>query len=171
MKTVTVSREDAHWLDELLKDVPLTQDLDLEALAEAGRVLDQDPEYVADYLKGLFVSEIYNAMDEQGINANQLAQRWGKSRQYLSKILNEDRRVNFTIDTIVDLMMQLDRRVELHFPHKRQHTAVIRCVRKPVKNVWESPPARTCAESVSNFNLMAHQPAPEIAPYEYNPAA
>lgn len=155
MKKVKVSPETAEWLEDIFKDVPLTSELDLEEMAKASRDLDNDPKYVADYLKGHFVNDIYNAMHEQGINANQLAKKWGKSRQYLSKILNEDARVNFTIDSMVELMMQLDRRVELHFPHKNEHTVVIRSQREPVKPFWKTPPAISYAGSVTHFTEFA----------------
>lgn len=139
MNTVTVSEKDARWLEELLKDVPPTSELDLESYAAASHALDEDPAYVADVLKSQFVVEVCNAMQEQGIKANQLAGKWGKSRQYLSKILKEDKRVNFTIGTMVELLMQLDRRLELHFPRKGEHTFVMHCLNhEPNRPAWDS---------------------------------
>jgi len=136
MNTLEISPE----LQELLDATPPLDELDLEGLAKATRELENDPEHIADYLKGWFVAEIWGAMYEQGITASKLANKWGKSRQYLSKILNEDRRVNFTIDSMVEIMMLLDRRVELHFPRKNEHSMVIRCQKRiPVSDAWSVP--------------------------------
>ena len=144
MKKHTITQEDARWIEDFLKDVPLTSELDHDGLAQASRELDEDPAFVADYLKGVFVNEVYKAMDEAGLNANQLARKWGKSRQYLSKILNEDARVNFTIETMVELMLQLGRKVELHFPKQGESTMVINCLNEPpprptLKGLKKSP--------------------------------
>lgn len=43
--------------------------------------------------------------EEQGLNKNQLAKKWGKSRQYLNSVLDREKARNFTIDTIVSLSM------------------------------------------------------------------
>jgi predicted XRE-type DNA-binding protein len=108
-----------------------------EKLGRAVEALKRDPEYLSLHLKGKFISEIYHAMQAQGINANQLAQRWGKSRQYVSKLLKEDRRVNFTLDTLVEVMLILGRRVELSFvemePLGRQVGETGKASRKPAR--------------------------------------
>lgn len=119
---------------ELIGGSTPVDELDLESLAKSIRELDNDPSFVSDKLKGAFISEIFNGMHETGINASQLAKKWGKTRQYVSKLLKEDKRVNFTIDTVVEVMMLLDRRVELHFPKKNETTMVLKCLRdEPVR--------------------------------------
>lgn len=85
---------------------------ELDALAKAGKALGADPEFLADYSKGLIVEDILRAMEATGINRNTLAAKLGKSRQYVGKILDEERRANFTIDTLAELSSALD--VKLH---------------------------------------------------------
>jgi len=117
-------------------DQPLTE-RDLREHADAVRALDDDPEYISLSLKADVVSEIYHAMQEEGLTPSKLARKWGKSRQYLSKILSEDKRINFTVDTIAEIMAQLNRRVEMHFPRKGEYTMVIPCLRQePVRPAW-----------------------------------
>ena len=79
----------------------------MQELADETRALDHDPEFVADCIKGDFIQDILQAMDEQGINKSQLAAKWGRKRQYLTGLFNEDHPRNFTIDTIVSLSMTL----------------------------------------------------------------
>jgi lambda repressor-like predicted transcriptional regulator len=92
-------------LKALLASTPILTESDIKELAEANRALAIDPAFIADCLKGDFVSDILCAMEEQGINKNQLAVKWGKTRQYLNSVLDRENPGNFTIDTIVSLSM------------------------------------------------------------------
>jgi transcriptional regulator with XRE-family HTH domain len=100
-------------LKKYLAGIPEVTTEDLEALRTAAKKLDQDPSFQADHLKSRFVEEILAAMEENGVNQTELANRWGKTRQYLSKLLNEDRRVNFTIETMCEVAHLLHRRVDI----------------------------------------------------------
>lgn len=87
-----------------------------EELAELGRAvgeLDTDPAFQADFMKGRFIEQILEAMMNNGQNQNQIAEAWGKSRQYVSKLFNEDERVNFTIETMAQLAAIVGRRLRL----------------------------------------------------------
>lgn len=94
-------------LKALLNATPVLSESDLEELAEANRALSYDPEFIADCMKGDFINDILIAMKNQGLNKSQLAKKWGKSRQYLNDLLDEEKSRNFTIDTIVSLSMML----------------------------------------------------------------
>ena len=59
---------------------------------------DRDPVLVSESIRADFVEDILEEMERQGINRTELAKRMGKSRQYVSRVLNED--VNFTTDTL-----------------------------------------------------------------------
>lgn len=103
-------------LKALLDATPVLRESDLKELADANRALAHDPEFIADCIKGDFVNAILSEMQEQGINKNQLAIKWGKSRQHISQILDQEKSKNFTIDTIVSLSMTLGlipQRIEL----------------------------------------------------------
>ncbi len=100
-------------LKKYLAAIPEVTTEDLEALRAAAKKLNQDPSFQADHLKSRFVEEILAAMEENGVNQTELANRWGKTRQYLSKLLNEDRRVNFTIETMCEVAHLLNRRVDV----------------------------------------------------------
>lgn len=94
------------------------------AYAAKVRALQDDLEYHIIDLRGSFISQVYESMSELSINQNELAERWGKSRQYLSHLLSESKRTNFTLETIASLMWTLGRKTELHFP-KRDAASVI----------------------------------------------
>lgn len=106
--------------DELSEDLrsylesvePLTQ-ADVARLEKAAADLNADPGFQAELVKGLFVERILQALEERGESQSALAKRWGKSRQYLCKLLNEDKRVNFTIETMCEVVHHLGRRLEI----------------------------------------------------------
>ncbi len=103
MKAKTISDE----LKSLLENTPVLTESDINELAEANRALNRDPKFIAGIIKSVFVNDIFCAMEEQGLNKNQLAKKWGKSRQYLNNVLDREKASNFTIDTIVSLSMTL----------------------------------------------------------------
>ena len=72
----------------LLAGVPETTEEMLEELANANRKLNNDPDFLANVERARFVNEVLNAMKDGGINMNQLANRIGKSRQYVHKVLS-----------------------------------------------------------------------------------
>ena len=73
--------------------------------------LEKDPEFLQDYVKASIVEDIFQVMEEEGISKSQLAERLGKSRQYVGRVLNES--ANFTIDTISNIAAALERDVVL----------------------------------------------------------
>jgi predicted XRE-type DNA-binding protein len=128
-------------LEEYLAGAPgLTTD-DLEALRVAAEKLETDPAFQADYLKSRFVEKMLAAMEEDQISQSELANRWGKTRQYLSKLLNEDHRINFTIETMCEFAQLLNRRVDLQVVRPSEVTHVIRAVRNPEAQGRKKPKA------------------------------
>jgi DNA-binding Xre family transcriptional regulator len=120
-------------LREYLSKVPKVTEETLQSLKAAGERLDSDPAFQADLLKSLYVENVMEAMADKKVSQSDLARRWGKSRQYLHKLLNEDKRINFTIETMVELAMLLDRRLEMHMLKKDEAAHVLRCrVQRPV---------------------------------------
>ncbi len=81
--------------DQLLNEINDLPSLDLE----------NDPEFVADYTKGKIVEDILSFMVEHKLTQSDLAQKMNKSRQYISRILNQ--KANFTIETISELSCAL----------------------------------------------------------------
>jgi hypothetical protein len=112
---------------ELLAATPKISEESLSQLKAAAKELENDPAFQADCIKGRFVENILHAMEEGGVNKNQLAKRLKKTRQYINNLLNEDKRVNFSIETLVKLTMALDRRIELHVLGKSEAAHVLRC--------------------------------------------
>lgn len=94
-------------LAALFAAAPVTTDADLAHLEKAAKALHRDPSFVADHAKGLIIEDILRAMEAAGMTRNALAGKIGKSRQYVSKILDEDRRVNFTIDSLAEFSAAL----------------------------------------------------------------
>lgn len=109
MNTPDIPEDIRSWL----ASVPELSKQQLEELRTAAETLDDDPAFRAELIKGRFVNEMIEAMEQSGKTQAEVARDWGKSRQYLNKLLNEDNRVNFTVETLCGLAHQFDLRVEL----------------------------------------------------------
>jgi transcriptional regulator with XRE-family HTH domain len=113
MKTDGTQQDMSADLRAYLDGVPeLTED-DLRELDRAAKRLEEDPDFHAEVTKGLFVEQVLQALAERGESQVAFAKRFGKSRQYLSKILNEDRRVNFTVETMCRIAHHLGRKLKV----------------------------------------------------------
>jgi AraC-like DNA-binding protein len=100
-------------IEQLLsKYQPLTKEK-LDALENSAKELEWDSEFEGQYQTGRFVEHIFKAMEKDGVSKADLARRWGKSPQYVSKIFREDKPANFTIKTMVELMMLLRRKIKI----------------------------------------------------------
>lgn len=100
---------------------------DVEELQAAANELDADPAFQADYLKGLFIEKILEALQERHETQSDLARRWGKSRQYVSKLFNESNRVNFTIETLCQMARQVGLRVEIRVVRPSETASAMSC--------------------------------------------
>ena len=107
MLTPVMREELPPEIEEMLRNARTLSEIDIVGLAEANRAINRDPKHIAGIIKAVFINDILCAMEEQGVNKNQLAKKWGKSRQYLNSILDREKARNFTIDTIVSLSMAL----------------------------------------------------------------
>ena len=114
--------------EELENTRPVTPEM-LASLAKANRELFADPAFCADVLKGLFVEEMLTALDDRNESKAQLAERLGKSRQYIQKLFNEDKRVNFTVDTLCAVAHALGRRVHLHVCKAEEEPMIVSTMR------------------------------------------
>jgi len=99
--------------DDLDRISPVTGEV-LAELAAANRAIQDDPSFEADVIKMVFINEMLDALNSRGETKPQLADRLGKSRQYIHKLFNEDKRVNFTVDTLCNVAHALGRRIHLH---------------------------------------------------------
>lgn len=102
-------------LQELYDNTPVMSEAETKELGDAIQALNSDPQYIADEVKEHFLNTILAEMRLQGLNQNQLAEKWGKHRQYVSNILNPDNSKNFTISTMVELSMLLGLRMKCEF--------------------------------------------------------
>lgn len=135
-------------LREYLATVPPVSEQDIEALRKAGEALDRDPAFQADYLKSLFVERMLEAMEEIGESQSALARRWNRSRQYVSKLFHEDKKVNFTIETLCELAHLLNRRVAIEVLREDEVSHVMRCIPQPreiesLESHWNGPATRS----------------------------
>ena len=115
-------------LAALLENTPLVKDLDLKRLEKSARELDNDPKWRAEFLKSRFVDNMLIALKEESTSQSAIAHTWGKSRQYVGKLLNEDRRVNFTIETMCEVAHLLNRTIDIPVLRKNELSQVIRCI-------------------------------------------
>jgi len=104
----------------------------LSQLESAAAELGKNPKFLADYAKGLIVEDILRAMEDSGITRNALATKIGKSRQYVSKVLDEERRANFTIDSLAEFSTALDLQLCLRMVPASEHMLFIRKLPTPV---------------------------------------
>ncbi|MBN1546322.1 MAG: helix-turn-helix transcriptional regulator [Syntrophaceae bacterium] len=95
--------------EEVLKKIKALKPIDWEG----------DTEFVANSAKGQVTEDILAVMEMENINRSQLAERLGKSRQYVSRILNET--ANFTIDSLAEIAIALNRKIEVRMIGKTQH--------------------------------------------------
>jgi len=100
-------------LDAMFASAPVLDHSELEKLEQASEALEKDPKFLADYTKGLLVEDILRGMEVNGLNQKTLAEKLGKSRQYVNKILKEERRANFTVDTLAELSTALDLKLSM----------------------------------------------------------
>lgn len=117
-KKTTMSKEFSKWLentptyDKTLEEIKNMEPLDIE----------NDPEFVADYMKGLITEDILQAMEEEEINKSQLAKRMKKSKQYISRILNET--ANFTFKSLAEIACALNHKVETRIFKKNKYLLI-----------------------------------------------
>jgi len=71
----------------------------------------KDVDFVTSYIKGMFVEDILKAMEEKNIKKIDLAEKIGKSRQYVGRVLNES--ANFTIRSMVEIAIALNMDIEV----------------------------------------------------------
>ena len=83
--------------------------------------LAHDPEYIADVLKTRFVLDILAAMRERNMSQSALARAIGKSRQYVSAILDEKESINFTIETMTTLALALGVDLEISLCRRKSN--------------------------------------------------
>lgn len=117
----------------LLADAGPTTTADLSQLDSAAAALLADPKFIADQAKGLIIEDILRAMEAAGMTRNALAGKIGKSRQYVSKILDEDRRVNFTIDSLAEFSAALGVELCLRMLPESERILFIRKLAPPVE--------------------------------------
>ena len=117
----------------LFADASPTTAADLSQLERAAEALLADPKFIADHAKGLIIEDILRAMETAGMTRNALAGKIGKSRQYVSKILDEDRRVNFTIDSLAEFSAALGIQLCLRMLPESERILFIRKLAPPVE--------------------------------------
>lgn len=76
-----------------------------------GKRLESDPLFLVEYMKATITSDILSVMEKESITVLELAHRLGKSRQYVSRVLNET--ANFTLDSIARIAVALKKDVVL----------------------------------------------------------
>jgi len=130
-------------IEKLFGSAKPLSEAELRSFGEKNRDIMERPSFKAGVLKDQFVHAVLEALDGVGINQSELAKRCGKSRQALSKQLDTEKPGNFSIDTMVELMFHLERRVELHYPRNSEETMVIHYLKeKPVPSAWGRPEKR-----------------------------
>lgn len=110
----------------------------MEQLAANNMALDQSPKFLADLQKANVVTALRQAMDRRHENQSAFAKRWGKTRQYVSRIFNLDVQTNFTIDTIAEAAQLLGMRVTVKI-HRPEQEVMLRS-RASARNAYRSKP-------------------------------
>lgn len=137
---------------------------ELAALAKAADALRSDPAFLADVSKGLIVEDILRAMEEAGLNRNSLAAKLGKTRQYVGKILDEERRANFTIDTLAEISAVLGVKLHVRMLPENEHILFVRGLTVTTKvepiAAFPNPQARSASILEDRFESSNFIPFP-----------
>lgn len=88
-----------------------------DQFAELFREVKQSEAYHIDGAKVELSEQIYLAMEQQGVSNAELARRLGKSRAYITKVLQGN--VNFTIESLVKIARALDHKFDFQFVPER----------------------------------------------------
>ncbi len=88
-----------------------------ERFADLFREMEQADVYHIEGAKVEIAEQIYLAMKQQGVSNAELARRLGKSRAYITKVLQGN--VNFTIESLVKIARVLDRKFDFQFAPER----------------------------------------------------
>lgn len=129
-----------------------------------------DPEFVAEYAKTRFLEDLLHEMELQDLKPAALAKRLGKSRQYVSRILQEQD--NFTIDTLAKLAAALGQTITLTLHDPREQVHVLpRCKDGGVYRFAACGPVRLTVEHFDNcIALDETRPGAEHARAEFSAA-
>lgn len=68
--------------------------------------LHENPEYMLDLTTAKVVHQIRMIMGKNGVTVTELARRLGKSKQYVSRLLNE--KTNLTIKSLIKVSIALN---------------------------------------------------------------
>ncbi|MFW6302994.1 MAG: helix-turn-helix transcriptional regulator [Candidatus Sumerlaeota bacterium] len=128
--------ENAPGIDEVLAEFGEDEDTDLFF----------DPEIVVGVTKAMIVEDILVAMEEDGVTRSELAERMGKSRQYVSRILNET--ANFTLETLARISCALERDL---FVRLAPRGTTLRFEKNPKSNVDSKENASRVAEESTTY--------------------
>jgi antitoxin component HigA of HigAB toxin-antitoxin module len=127
-KQVTLDEAALAEIKKMFADLPSVDEVSIQIQADLTD-FEKDPKFVAEFLKMQFVEDIYRIMAQQGLKPIQLAEKLGKSRQYVSRILNE--KANFTFETVAAVTCALDARVAARMYTAGERMAILPLVVKP----------------------------------------
>jgi transcriptional regulator with XRE-family HTH domain len=88
----------------------------IDMIMHRNQAIDRDPKLLANIEKTRVVNALRRALEKRHESQSSFAQRWNKTRQYVSRIFNIEEKTNFTIETIMEAAVLLDRRltVQIH---------------------------------------------------------
>lgn len=84
-----------------------------ERFADLFRDIEQSDAYHIEGLKVEIAEQIYLAMKHQGVSNAELARRLGKSRAYVTKVLQGS--TNFTLESLTKIARALDCQIDFQF--------------------------------------------------------
>jgi hypothetical protein len=144
-----------------LDSVPYVSPEEVRTLEKAARALDDDPAFQADYYKGLFVNGVLDGMTRHALTPTEVSRRLGKSRQYVHRILDESKKVNFTIETMVELAMVAGKRIKLELTDAEPAASILRTStpRRFAPEVEQIPLASTLMRYLATDEQLV-EPAP-----------
>jgi hypothetical protein len=106
----------------------------LADLAKANLALEDDPTFQADVAGGEFIARVALAMDSQKISQSILAGVLGTTRQYVSRLLDEERQGNFTLQTLFSVSYAVGLKPTIGYGEiARQMASVISGIDRRVK--------------------------------------
>ncbi len=114
--------------------------------------LEQSDTYHIDAAKLEISEQIYLAMEQQGVTNAELARRLGKSRAYITKVLQGN--VNFTIESLVKIARALGHKFDFQFAPENQKGGAARQARRRF-GAWDSRMERSADNDRIDEDLSA----------------
>lgn len=80
---------------------------------EEVKELENDPEYIAHGIRVKLAAQVVRKLKEEGLRQKDLAERLGKSKEWISRFMDES--TNFSVQNLVEVAVALGMELDISF--------------------------------------------------------